>query len=262
MDRRLADAREHDGLEPPPPLLFRAVVAPIRAPRCDHGLDCRLHRGCRLLRVDGGRVLTLAGQSAVLERPLACFGKRHEVVAPEAEVPALAVDDDPLDPGPRPGVADEQVEAVAVGVPAGERLAHLQLCQFLVGVSASAGHQPPPPAARERPRPTALTGSCVKCTISRRRSARDPLPRRRPFLRLLRTTAGTGVYNEHRGGIAPLPVLPSPTNRHIQRRAGAPPSDAASDLDRSRRRSNLAWEYVCWFRESTLTTCGSPPGPD
>ena len=60
----------------------------------------------------------LAGQLAVGPRLLACLGQRNQRDAVEPEVALPAADDETLDPAPGSARLDEEVESIAVAMPA------------------------------------------------------------------------------------------------------------------------------------------------
>ena len=74
----------------------------------------------RLMGLPG--ITTLTGDAPILRRELAGSFQGNEGVRTQTEITTLTADHDPQDPAARPGVADEQVETVTVGIPTGTHL--------------------------------------------------------------------------------------------------------------------------------------------
>ena len=118
-DGPAVDAREHVPLHAPPPVLRVPPAAPAPALLFEHALG-GLGEGRNALgaAVLGERIAAGAGQLAVSKGELAGLGEGDEPGGAEPEFTAASADDEPLDPASGSGGLDEQVQAVAVGVPA------------------------------------------------------------------------------------------------------------------------------------------------
>ena len=113
------------------PIGGRLVTSPpwaVGLVRLDRGLPKRQHSGLAFL---GQRIAPVADGDTVGERTLPGLCQRHDGPAAQADVPALAVDGEPLDPRLRPAGRHAQIQRAAVTVQAWyrERL-QLRCSQF------------------------------------------------------------------------------------------------------------------------------------
>ncbi|MCY3820072.1 MAG: hypothetical protein OXH52_12025 [Gammaproteobacteria bacterium] len=127
---------EFEAVQPGPGVDGAAPAGPLLFDDLGRGVGERRHAlGAALF---GQGIATLAGELAVGQRPLPRLGERYQGGATESEFTFPALDDEPLDPAPRPGGLDDEVEALPVTVPAGRGGTDEGGRQGLVGVTASA----------------------------------------------------------------------------------------------------------------------------
>ena len=135
-DRHLADARECVALQAAQPDFRVLRIAPTGLLLFHHRRgslgEARHALGAPLFCE---RVAALAGQLAVGQRFLTCFGERDQDDAAESELAPPAPDDEALDPTPGSARLDEEVQAVAVRVPPRWGCAHEGGRQCLVGMA-------------------------------------------------------------------------------------------------------------------------------
>ncbi len=134
-----ADAGEGVPLHVPPPVLRVPPAAPAAALLFEHALSGLRDRGNTLdAAILCQRVTAGPRQLAVGEGALAGFGERDEHNGAESEFAAPTADAQPLDPASRSGWLDEQVQAVAVGVPSWRGGTDEGGRKHLVGMTVSA----------------------------------------------------------------------------------------------------------------------------
>ena len=118
-DRPATDAREGVAFQTAPPRRGVCGMTPPTLLLLHHAYR-RGGKGWHVLRAAlvGQRVAAGPGELTVGACLLPRLGKRDQGNATEAELAAAAADEEPLDPAPRPGGLNEQVQTVAVTMPA------------------------------------------------------------------------------------------------------------------------------------------------
>ena len=115
----------HDRAAPPGPLLLDHAPGGLGERGDAHGAPLLGHR-----------VAARAGELAVGQRLLPRLGQRDQGHAAEPELALPTPDDEPLNPAPRSGLLDVEVEPVAIAVSAGRGRAHEGGREPLVGMAA------------------------------------------------------------------------------------------------------------------------------